>query len=136
MPTILLVEDDFGIREALAAMLDAEGYRVVSTADGREALGYLQARLDSRQPLPSLIVTDLNMPHMNGRLLINELRRHRKLSSVPIIAVSATAIHELAALPVAATFVKPIRDADAFLDAIVQYGEWCALDEDATTRPT
>src|SRR5439155_7067879 len=59
--TVLVVEDDFDLRDALVPILEYEGHRVVSAANGREALDWLHA-----MPPPSLILLDLMMPVMNG----------------------------------------------------------------------
>lgn len=114
---ILLVQDDFPVREALAALLEDAGYRVTSASNGREALAYL----DRCRPavLPRLIITDLNMPHMSGRALIGELQRVTRYARIPIIAMSATAPDELETLGRSVeVFRKPIEDLPRFLDAL------------------
>lgn len=67
---ILLVEDEERLREISKRMLEALGYQVVTATDGKEALEAFQAaeRVD-------LVITDLVMPVMGGRELIQELRR-------------------------------------------------------------
>lgn len=117
--TVLLVEDDFGVREALAAVLEDQGFRVVCAYDGRDALGYLDSTRAMRQPMPVLIVTDLNMPRMNGRVFVEQLGHVPDYLRIPIIAISATSPHELSQLQsVVATFDKPIRDWKLFIDTI------------------
>src|SRR5207244_10672732 len=59
--TVLVVEDDFDLRDALVPILEYEGHRVVSAANGKEALERLQT-----MPPPSLILLDLMMPVMDG----------------------------------------------------------------------
>ncbi len=68
--TILLVEDNERIREAGQGILESLGYRVLTAADGREALDVYRsaARVD-------LVLTDVVMPEMGGKELIRELRR-------------------------------------------------------------
>ncbi len=81
---ILVVEDDQNLRITLTELLRREGYAVVSARDGDE--GYMQALAH----LPDLIVTDLNMPILDGVELAKLIRRERgKLSEVPIMALSA-----------------------------------------------
>lgn len=58
--TVLVVDDQPDIRNVIAAILEAEGYRVETAANGREALERLSAHA------PSLILLDLHMPVMTG----------------------------------------------------------------------
>ncbi len=58
---ILLIEDEAAIREVSEAVLEAEGYRVVSTCNGADALDVLRAGLR-----PCMIILDLMMPVMDG----------------------------------------------------------------------
>ena len=66
---ILLVDDDPGIREAIALLLTSSGYDVSTAEDGFAALEQL------RRTLPHLIVSDLNMPQMSGYELLSVVRR-------------------------------------------------------------
>jgi CheY-like chemotaxis protein len=81
---ILLVEDDFDVREALAETLRDEGYVVDCAGDGEEALAYL--RSGAR---PGLILLDLMMPRMSG----SEFRMVQKvdptLRHLPVVLLSA-----------------------------------------------
>ena len=80
---ILVVEDDQNLRQTLTELLRMEGFTVVSARDGDE--GYLQAMAHQ----PDLVITDLNMPILNGVELARLLRRQRgKMAGVPIIALS------------------------------------------------
>jgi CheY-like chemotaxis protein len=81
---ILVVEDDQNIRMTLTEMLRLQGFNVVTARDGDE--GYLQAVAHQ----PDLIITDLNMPILDGVELARLIRReHNRLGSIPIIALSA-----------------------------------------------
>lgn len=81
---ILVVEDDQNLRITLTELLRLEGFTVVTARDGDE--GYLQAMAHQ----PDLVITDLNMPILDGVELARLLRRQRgKISSVPIVALSA-----------------------------------------------
>jgi len=63
--TVLLVEDDEGVRKVIGGVLRASGYRVLEAADGDEALAWCEPR---HGPI-HLVVTDLIMPLMSGRQL-------------------------------------------------------------------
>ena len=82
--SILVVEDDPDIRDALAAVLETEGYDVAKASDGQEALGQLRT-----SATPSLILLDLYMPVMNGWAFRAEQLRDPKLASIPVVVVSA-----------------------------------------------
>lgn len=83
MKTLLVVEDEFSLSEALASVLSEEGYHVVLAANGREALERIaEAR-------PDLVLTDLMMPVMDGRALIHALRAAPQLARIPLILMSA-----------------------------------------------
>ncbi len=83
--SILIVEDDSDLREALSEVLRDEGYTVEMAADGREALDLLR-----RQSRPSLILLDLTMPVMNGWQFRDEQRRDPDLSGIPVVVLSAS----------------------------------------------
>src|SRR5262245_3958654 len=82
--TILLVEDDHDIRDALGQILEEEGYRVYGAGNGREALDFLAS-----SPVPSLILLDLMMPVMNGWQFREEQLKDKRLAPVPVIVISA-----------------------------------------------
>lgn len=80
---ILLVEDSSDSREVLQVLLHLYGFDVLAAADGEEGL-----RLAAAEP-PDLILTDLNMPKLNGIEMIRQLRAQPEFERVPIIATSA-----------------------------------------------
>lgn len=80
---ILVVEDDVTMRETLTALLCREGFEVLSACDGED--GYIQARMH----LPDLIITDLQMPLLDGVTLARKLRKEAALMNSPILALSA-----------------------------------------------
>jgi CheY-like chemotaxis protein len=113
---ILLVEDDTDTRYALAMLFELEGFEVIPAADGQEA--YLLAA--SRQP--DLIVTDINMPRINGLELIRLIKRDGQLAGVPIVAMSAVEKQQLnraMELGAVAAYQKPI-EFDKFLSLIAK----------------
>lgn len=79
---LLVVDDESGIREITKSTLEAYGYRVMTAADGAEAL----AMYAKRQGKIDLVVTDMMMPYMDGAATIRALRRIDE--DVKVIAVS------------------------------------------------
>lgn len=80
---IMVVEDDLTLRLTLTELFRLQGFAVVTARDGDE--GYLQAVAHQ----PDLIITDLQMPVLDGIELARLIRReHGKLSEIPIIALS------------------------------------------------
>ena len=82
-PNILIVEDDEAVRQTLADILEVNGYEVRQSADGREGLA---AALTAP---PTLIITDINMPGLTGFELLEQLRSHDELRTVPVIVITA-----------------------------------------------
>lgn len=77
--SILAVDDSPSLRMAVRAALTGAGYDVIEACDGVDALGKAaSARFD-------MVITDLNMPNMDGLTLIRELRRTPSQMGVPIV---------------------------------------------------
>ena len=79
MKRILVVDDEENARIALSKILTREGYDVASAGNGYEALNYLRDRE------VELIITDINMPEMNGMAFLRELNRSHPASNVIMI---------------------------------------------------
>jgi CheY-like chemotaxis protein len=82
--TILLVEDDFDVREALSETLREEGYDVDVASDGVEALDYLRAGGQ-----PGVILLDLMMPRMSGSEFRLVQMKDPLLAHFPVVLLSA-----------------------------------------------
>lgn len=80
---VLIVEDDHDLRNAMAELLQAEGYHCILAENGLEALDAL------RRLRPSLLLTDLLMPVMNGVELIRRLRSEARWRDLPIVVMTA-----------------------------------------------
>lgn len=89
-PSVLVVEDEFISRWALAKLLSSSGYPTTAVESGEEAL-----RLCKRGKLPSVALVDLDLPGMNGLELIEHLRR-TKPNVIPFL-VTATSMERLEA---------------------------------------
>ncbi|HJU27913.1 MAG TPA: response regulator [Candidatus Binataceae bacterium] len=84
MQSILIVEDDIRALDALAYLLERDGYAVVCARNGREALDLL-----ADNPRPGLILLDLAMPVMDGWEFRRRQRLDPALSGIPVIVISA-----------------------------------------------
>lgn len=101
--SILIVDDNDDIRDLLSVSLTASGYRVVSAADGEDALRIIRSSIKI-----DLILSDIQMPNLNGIELA--LRRKREFPDIPLILMSGLlniANSERKALSVNAFIPKP-----------------------------
>ena len=83
MPKLLLVEDDNNLREIYAARMQAEGYEVVTAADGEEAL------VTGKAEKPDLIISDVMMPKISGFEMLDIIRNTEGMRDVKIIMLTA-----------------------------------------------
>ena len=113
---ILIVDDDEGIRELLRLHLSSAGYEV-NTAEDAIAAGYMVLR--SR---PDLIITDVNMPHMDGFEFIAALKSDRSLPKIPVIFLTSVDDGDLRGKELGAVgyVTKPVR-ADRLLSLVAQH---------------
>lgn len=82
--TILIIDDDEVIRMLIQSHLEKD-YDLVITKDGQEALMYLKAK-----KYPDLILCDMEMPNMNGRVFLKRIKTgNHQLTSIPIIFISS-----------------------------------------------
>ena len=84
VPRILVVEDSFTVRELQRSILEAAGYQVVTARDGAEGL-----RIVGRDPLIKLVITDLEMPELDGLELTRAIRADPARSSLPVVIVTS-----------------------------------------------
>ena len=77
--TILSVDDSASVRQMVKLTLSGAGYEVIQANDGAEGLA------KAKEKPVDLVVTDLNMPNMNGMAMIKELRKLPAYKGVPII---------------------------------------------------
>ena len=76
MATILVVDDEQGMREFLTVLLEHQGYRVIAASDGEQAL-----QLIVHQP-PDLVISDVRMPKVDGIGLLTGIREKHPQRSV------------------------------------------------------
>src|SRR6185437_1052076 len=86
---ILVAEDSFTVRELQRTILQAAGYQVVTARDGREALNALQRNADI-----ALVMTDLEMPELDGLELTRSIRADPARSALPVVIVTSHATEE------------------------------------------
>lgn len=82
---ILVVDDDLDIREVLAETLEDRGFKVVTAANGLDAIGVVR-RMTAP---PSIILLDLMMPVMDGYGFLEERRNDPALASIPVAIITA-----------------------------------------------
>src|SRR6266545_2669182 len=80
---ILFVDDEEQIRKLLTSYLQRQGYEVVVATDGYEGLKAIRTRA------PDLVITDVNMPNMNGFELARRMRADYRTARIPILMLSA-----------------------------------------------
>jgi DNA-binding response OmpR family regulator len=83
--TVMVVEDELKIRELLRSYLEREGWTVLTTGSGAEAITL------ARSSAPDLVILDLGLPDVSGETVATELRRS---SSTPILMLTARAGEE------------------------------------------
>ncbi|UGB37048.1 response regulator [Frateuria soli] len=121
MRTVLVVDDEFGVAEVLEAILQDEGYRVVTAINGRQGLER------AAETPPDLIMLDLMMPIMGGAATLAALRAEPRFRQVPVILMSsldeATARESCSGFQ--AFLRKPFRIAEMLpvLERLVDAGE-------------
>jgi CheY-like chemotaxis protein len=128
---ILVVDDDTGLRDALAELLRENGFEVSCAADGSEALGRLG---DADAPPPSLILLDLTMPVMDGWTFRAAQRSDPRLADIPTVVLSATLgvdARALETLAPAAALAKPF-ELDRLIETVQRL---CAHEAVPITRP-
>lgn len=94
------MDDDPRSRSAVARLLAEEGYEATAAADGEEASALLASWR------PDLVVTDLDMPRLDGRALLRRVRNLRP--GTPVLVLSARSDAEIGA-PTDGFFPKPIQ---------------------------
>ncbi|HEX4446440.1 MAG TPA: response regulator [Polyangiaceae bacterium] len=83
MKTIVVVDDEFGLADVLAATLSDVGYRVVTAANGLQGLEAMAA-----QP-PDLVILDYMMPLLDGPGVLDAMRKDPRFAGAPVVMMSA-----------------------------------------------
>jgi CheY-like chemotaxis protein len=83
MALIVVMEDDAGTRTLIASVLRKEGHEVVSAEDGAKGLALVEAHP------PDLIISDVQMPGLNGFEMLAAVRREPRLTGIPVILLTS-----------------------------------------------
>ena len=84
---ILLVEDTIYFRKAIKSALEKRGYEVITAGDGKEALEIL----NSHEHDFEVVVSDIEMPRLNGFEMAKKIRENHKFTHLPLLAISSKA---------------------------------------------
>ncbi|MBD2437807.1 hybrid sensor histidine kinase/response regulator [Nostoc sp. FACHB-110] len=82
--TVLIVDDAISLRQTLSLTLQRDGYQVIQAQNGVEALEHLQT-----YPRIQVIISDLEMPHMNGFELLNNIKKVPQIAKIPVVILSS-----------------------------------------------
>jgi CheY-like chemotaxis protein len=82
-PLILIIDDEAAVCEVLSIYLEVDGYQTRSAKNRDEIMRELQ-----RQPLPDLILCDVEMPDVNGFDLLNKFRQSNALKQIPVVMLT------------------------------------------------
>ncbi|MFP5466583.1 MAG: Hpt domain-containing protein [Gammaproteobacteria bacterium] len=83
VPLVLVVDDSITVRRVTQRLLQREGYRVTLAADGLQALERLQ------QERPTVVLSDIEMPRMDGFDLVRNIRNDVRLTDLPVIMITS-----------------------------------------------
>lgn len=110
-PLILLVDDSLVVRKYVGDLLRKNNYDVVIKNDGWEAITFL----NNESQVPEIIISDIEMPNMNGFQLIEAIRKEEKFNAVPILVISAHAESHIVLMEsenIQGFIKKPFEDSD------------------------
>ena len=83
MPKILVVEDNKDTARMVVKVLEPHGHTVITALNGLDGLKL------ARTELPDLILMDMDLPDLDGKVVVNQLRAERNFKGTPIIAFTA-----------------------------------------------
>ncbi len=113
--TILIVEDDKAIRDALQMILELEDYSVFTAENGQDGLEILKTI-----PRPCLVLLDLMMPVMNGMTFVHAVNQEVILATIPIVVLTAYSDKAKDIEQVNGVLKKPV-DVEILLKTVRQY---------------
>jgi CheY-like chemotaxis protein len=118
--TIMVVDDDVEVREAVSELLENHGYAVIPASNGREALDELKIH----NLRPSLILLDVMMPVMDGQTFCAEQQADPELKDIPVVVFTAfgAALDKMKNVDAMPRLEKPVR-AEQLLDSVEMWSD-------------
>ena len=83
LPKVLIVDDSLSVRSSLSQLMSDGGYQVVTARDGLEAVNMLE------EEAPDVVLTDLEMPRMNGLDLVGYIRNSNQWGPLPVVMITS-----------------------------------------------
>ncbi len=109
-PLLVLIEDEYDTANLVKLIMEEKGYQVVHAADGQAAQDLIVL-----MPPPSLILLDIQLPHVDGVTVLRTIRATPEWSDVPVIMLTAVSdaqrIQEVFSLQVQDYVLKPFQRA-------------------------
>lgn len=112
---ILVIDDEYSIREMLKSVLEVEGYEVLTAKDGGDGMEILK-----EGKRPCLILLDIMMPKLNGTDFLTQLKNEPELSPIPVVVLSASC-DQAELIADCPRIHKPVH-LDTLLQTIKRYG--------------
>ena len=118
LPTVMVVDDSLTVRKITSRLLTREGYQVVLAKDGVDALEQLI------EVVPDVVLSDIEMPRMDGFDLLRNIRADKRLGNLPVIMITSRTAdkHRNYAIEIGATeYLGKPYDEDQLLDLIATH---------------
>jgi chemosensory pili system protein ChpA (sensor histidine kinase/response regulator) len=118
LPTVMVVDDSLTVRKITSRLLAREGYHVALAKDGVDALEQLL------ELVPDVVISDIEMPRMDGFDLVRNIRADKRLGNLPIIMITSRTAekHRRHALEIGASnYLGKPYDEDELLALIAGY---------------
>jgi CheY-like chemotaxis protein len=112
---ILLVDDDYDIRDTMSEILSEHGYEIAAAANGQEAIDWLR-----ENAAPALVLLDWMMPICDGQCFRDKQLADPSLAKIPVVLVSAAPMVERLATGMEGYLKKPV-DLASLLAAVERF---------------
>lgn len=87
MPRVLIIEDEPGITMVLTELLSEHGHEVITAHNGKNGLDMLKVYT------PDIIFVDLQMPEMNGRMVVEIMQSDARLRTIPVVIMTGSVLN-------------------------------------------